>query len=325
MQAGVLKVEIYLNELSFHGQFQEISEFKNALDLMMEMRLTARRFGREIHCRKNISEVKITHNKNLHQIIGALTLNEQRALIEWFNRRGPFWEDGRQHSADDYLEHNGDVITESSLGEAAYCIHLGIDRRTASTSPSTFLSDPLKVNFHLNNQNPYPIDVKNYYSSKLLEDELKASAPSPLTWNALAGQCRLRFVELSFSEDCFEPLDGLPFSQSAAISIIDRLSVLNEFKTCFDLNGQRTPRGHFLYQEYFTGDKGWFSDSSDTEKIVFKNELNFNHPANNGGKISCPWHGKIKLPPQYRIHFSWPVAYDQPLHIVYTGPKITKK
>lgn len=95
-------------------------------------------------------------------------------------------------------------------------------------------------------------------------------------------------------------------------------------KDCFDDRGKRTPEGHTLYQKHFTGDKAWFSDSSDTEKARFKNELIFKHPANPNEVLFCPWHGKVKTP-QLRIHFSWPIREDQPLYIVYVGPKITKR
>ncbi|MEI7996656.1 MAG: hypothetical protein WCH01_17300 [Methylococcaceae bacterium] len=87
---------------------------------------------------------------------------------------------------------------------------------------------------------------------------------------------------------------------------------------------RNTDEGNRLYQEHFTGDKAWFSTSSDDEKIEFKNELTFNHPNNKDEKLFCPWHGKIKTP-QIRIHFSYPIRADKPLYVPYIGLKITKK
>jgi hypothetical protein len=79
-----------------------------------------------------------------------------------------------------------------------------------------------------------------------------------------------------------------------------------------------------LYQEYFTGKKAWFTDSSDSEKNRFKSQLTFKHPDVAGEDLICTWHGKVKSP-QIRLHFSWPVSADTPLYVVYVGPKITKK
>lgn len=85
-----------------------------------------------------------------------------------------------------------------------------------------------------------------------------------------------------------------------------------------------------IYRNFFTGKKGGggrgalFSDSSDDEKIKFETEMRFKHPAEVNKTLFCPWHGKVQTPP-LRIHFSWPVRADDPLYVVYVGPKITKR
>jgi hypothetical protein len=95
-------------------------------------------------------------------------------------------------------------------------------------------------------------------------------------------------------------------------------------KGCFDDQGHRNDEGHRLYANHFTGAKASFSDSSDSEKNDFRNELTFAHPEQPGETLFCAWHGKIKTP-QIRIHFSWPVRSEAPLYVVYVGPKITKR
>ena len=101
-------------------------------------------------------------------------------------------------------------------------------------------------------------------------------------------------------------------------------SANRKYKGCFDEHGQRTPEGDRIYQDYFTGDKAWFTDSSESEKHNFKSSLTFLDPENKKEHIFCPWHGKINTP-KMRIHFSWPISHDKPLHMVYIGHKLTKK
>lgn len=320
---GLFEVKIYLNELSFHGQFPDVNAFKDAIGEMMKIRQTAIKFGKEIHCFRKLTDAQVTHSMSFVQILNFLKKDEQRALMAWFDRHGQFGEEGQHHSSDDYLAHHDELVTDSALGEAAYCLLKGVDRRVASLCPSNFEPSSLAVNFHLNSGEIESASVINYVTPKLIEMELEEYVSIPSSWNGLFDYCRLRFTELEFSTNCFNRLHGHPFVVSAAHAIVERFSVLNEFKSCFDTNGQRTARGQYLYQEYFTGSKAWFSDSSETEKNHFKKEMTFDHPVDDATKIFCPWHGKVKTP-QLRIHFSWPVVNENPLFIVYAGPKITK-
>ena len=74
--------------------------------------------------------------------------------------------------------------------------------------------------------------------------------------------------------------------------------------------------------DHFHGEKSWFSDSSDSEKRKFKQDLTFPHPERAQENLFCTWHGKVKTP-QYRVHFSWSFGTD-PVYVTYVGPKITK-
>ncbi len=108
------------------------------------------------------------------------------------------------------------------------------------------------------------------------------------------------------------------------------LEILNRFKVCFDEKGQRTAEGNTIYQDFFTGKKeggghgAMFSDSSDSEKNEFGKELTFNHPGAPTQTLFCPWHGKVQTP-QLRVHFSDPIRANEPLYVVYVGPKLTKR
>ena len=102
------------------------------------------------------------------------------------------------------------------------------------------------------------------------------------------------------------------------------LSILDRFAVAFESDGRRSVEGHRLYQDYFTGDRGWFSDSSDTEKSNFGRDMHFRHPDKPGETIPCYWHGKVNQL-TLRIHFSWPVRAGEPLYVMYIGQKITRR
>ncbi len=243
--------------------------------------------------------------------------------MQWLTRLGPFWDDVRQHGGNDWFEYNGVIVTDTAVGEAAYCLFHGIPRGLVSVNPSQWLTSPLSVAW-CDNEDVRSIDVPNYWDAEELQVAL-AEAPVPLaSWRDLAATARSRCPDLTFSPDSFEPLYGQPFAKGAAERLLQLLNVLHDLKNCFDERGERTPEGHEMFQQYFTGDKAWFSDSSDTEKSDFRQNLTFQHPTRPGKYLFCTWHGKVKTP-QLRIHFSWPIRANEPLYLVYVGPKITKR
>ena len=316
-------MELIFNELSIHGQFYDISFFREAIGRIMSIRKMARRYGRELHCHQNIQYSKVKGDQILLEFIGSLGRDRQRVLMQWLTRHGPFWEDVRQHSGDDYLEYDDEMVTDGALGEVAYCIAHGVDRALVSIDPSFWLTTPLPVDWHYNSY-AKRIKVLNYWSVDELEISLAHAPSSLLSWEDMANTARIRYPDLIFALNCFEPLKGYPFDKGSADRILLRLGVLNTMKRCFDASGQRTPEGHTLYQKHFTGAKAWFSDSSDKEKNQFTKELTFPHPADSDKTIFATWHGKVKTP-QWRIHFSWPIRATEPLYILYAGPKITKR
>lgn len=324
MPAGGSDVDLLLNDLSFHGQFSDVPAFKAAIQRIMSMRQLARRFGRELHCHRELAHAQVTHDQRLPQVLQALAKDEQRALMQWFTRQGPYWDDARLHSPGDYLEYGGEVVTDKALGEAAFAHFSGIDSRLASLCPSNFEASPLKVTWLEDQGAARSVDVPNYWEERGLEAALRDAPVVVSSWEQMADLGRTRCNTLTFTTDCFEPLRGHPFVDGAARQILVLLDALDRFRQCFDANGQRTQEGQRLYQEHFTGDKAWFSDSSDAEKHEFRTALHFRDPRDAETRLFCPWHGKVKTP-QIRIHFSWPVPADEPLYVVFVGPKITKR
>lgn len=316
-------MELIFNELSIHGQFHDIAAFRDAIGRVMSIRQIARRFGRELQCHRNVVNVNIAPDTAMPAAVGRLNIESRRALMQWLTHYGPFWEDARQHGDDDWLEYNGKIVTDTAVGEAAYCLFYAIDRALVSMNPSSWLLSHLTVDWY---ENGYvrSVDVPNYWDADQLTEAL-ASSPAPLeTWEDLAVVARSRYPDLTFSADSFEPLRGHPFGRGTANRLLSRLATLHELKSRFDNRGARTPEGHSIYEKHFTGDKAWFSDSSDSEKSAFRNSLMFPHPAKPGEFLFCTWHGKVRTP-QLRIHFSWPIQAGEPLYVVYVGPKITKR
>jgi hypothetical protein len=288
------------------------------------MRQSARRYGREIHCNRNLINAPVTSTQKLPEIVLGLEKSERSVLMQWISRQGPFWEENRLHAEDEYLECAGAVVTDTALGEAAYGNFTGGDNRLASLEPSSFVSTPLDVALVQCDGSSVDIPVVNYWRPADLHADLAALPPLVASWRDLEEICRRQFSRLTFSADCFLPLRGHPFVLGASRQILAEIDVLNRFADCFNDDGTRSAEGQRLYQDHFTGEKAWFTDSTDQEKVDFENELLFSHPTDEKATISCPWHGKVKWP-QIRIHFSSPIRYLEPVYIVYIGPKLTKR
>ena len=319
-------MELLVNDLSIHGQFHDLGTFRSALMQVMGIRKTAQRYGRELYCHRKISNAQVTRSVSLPQAIQGLTRDEQQSVMLWLNRHGPFWDEAeRRHSPDEYLECNGAVVTDTAVGEAAYRCLDRIETSLVSLIPSSWNFSPVAVRWWKSDEEVETVEVPNYWDADTLEGDLRTAPAQITSWKMLANVSKARCPQLTFSSDCFDPLQGYPLVSKAAQDILSRLETLNQLKTCFDTEGKRTDEGHRLYREHFTGERAWFSDSSVPEKDNFRTEMTFSHPALPGRYLFCPWHGKVNYTPPLRIHFSWPVTASDPLHVVYIGPKITRR
>lgn len=322
-------MDFLLNDRSLHAQFHDLPSFRSSLDAVMTLRAAVEREGRAVACHRALLEARLTSGKTLRQVVAALPRAQQSALLAWITKHGPFWEDLRQHGPDDWLEWRGDIVTDTALGEAAFANRRGADRHLLSFCPSDFAHHPIVVDWR-RGEELLPVSVPNYWELASLQRAL-AAAPAPLaTWAALEDRARARFDELTLTRDAFAPLAGHPFVPAAADRLLFILGTLDRLRRCFSTDGSRTTEGHQIYQDFFTGKKvaggrgAMFSDSSDSEKADFASELRFPHPDIPGETLCCPWHGKVQTPP-FRVHFSYPIRADEPLYVVYVGPKLTKR
>jgi len=318
-------VQFLVNDLSLHGQFRAPVEFFESVDVLMSIRQRIRRAGWELFCHREMVHAQVTPELTMPQVIQYMRHEKRIAWMQWLTRLGPYWSDERKHGDDDWLElEDGTIVTDGAIGEAAFCRLHGLDRDTVSIVPSDWEHNPVQVTWRKGDGEQRTVDVPNHWSADSVDATLK-TLPSPFdSWESLSEYCKRACERLTFADNAFETLKGHRYVHGAADRILIRLQLLNTMCGCFDEDGNRTAEGHRLYTDHFTGDKAWFSDSSDTEKNDFKSELTFPHPEKDGEYLFCPWHGKVKTP-QLRIHFSWPIANKTPLYIVYVGPKITKQ
>ena len=315
-------MELLLNDLSLHGQFPGITAFREAIHQVMSLRQLAGNFGRELHSHRNIVNSHITPTASLHDVLQTFPQNEKRALLQWLTRLGPFWEDTAEHGYDHWMDCGDEIVTETAVGEAAYCQSVGISRSLVSFVPSRWEYSPITV--RIVSDTATEVAVPNYWQTPELETALREAEPPIASWAQLESVSRTTFRRLTFSTDCFSYLDGQPFAPGAAARILIRLGVLDQLMGAVDAAGQRTRHGHQLYQSHFTGDRAWFSDSSDSEKREFAKELTFPNPAEASDVLFCTWHGKVNHPP-FRFHFAWPENPGAPLYVVYVGLKITRR
>lgn len=322
-------MDLLVNDMSLHGQYPDIQSFKSAIARVMKIKNMAKQYGLELLCHRKVVSAQIIKTKTLLQIIQSFDKNQKRAIMLWLTRTGPFWDDERLHTPEDYMVCQNQVVTDSAVGESAWCCMNGIDRCLVSFSPSEWEIPLLAVDLYEDEKSTGIVKVQNFWDLMTINTFFTKRPVLLNSWDQLRDIAGLRFEHLSFSDETFTHLKGYPFVHGAAQRLITLLQILNEFKTCHDKQGIRTKEGHELYQNFFTGKKGGggkgalFKDSSDSEKADFKKEMTFKHPTCSGETLFCPWHGSTQTP-QLRIHFSWPVKADEPIYIVYVGPKITK-
>ena len=319
-----------VNDLSLYGQYSDAQTFQTAMGRLMNMRQLARKFGSEIFCHRKVAFAKVTSVLSFPQIIQKFDRNKRHSIMQWLTRTGPFWEDERMHGSDDYLMCLEEIVTDSAVGEAAWCCLNGIERHLVSFSPSRWEMSPVSVDLFEDEELKQSVAVDNFWDTSTFKAFLEKKPPQINSWDQLRKMAVPRFPGLLFVDNAFDPLDGHPFAPGAAQRLIFLFNTLDRFKICHDEQGKRTAEGHEIYKNFFTGKKGGggkgalFKDSSDSEKAEFKKEMTFNHPARPGKSLFCSWHGSTQTP-QLRIHFSWPVKADEPFYVVYVGPKITKR
>ena len=314
-------LELLVNDLSFHGQFSNIVEFRKSLERLMQMKMMARRFEIEVYSHRNMVMVCIMPDMPMQKVLQLFSKSQRLSLLSWLSKR-PFWDEERSHGPDDYLEYNDKIVTDTAVGEAAYCCLRNVERHLVSLTPSAWDLSPVEVKWYRNDNDFETVTIPNYRRPDDLEATLRR-IPDIVSWDALRQAASIRCPHLNFTANSFEELRRYAFNRRVAEDILRRLEILECLQISFDARGQRTTEGHQIYMDYFTGKEAWFSDSSNTEKNKFRIKLTFPHPEHGSETLFCPWHGKVNHRPPLRIHFSWPIQAATPCYVVYIGPKLT--
>ena len=319
MPGGVSDMELLLNDLSVHGQFSSIPDFREAVHRIMRLRQAVSEQRRQLYVRRDILNRPAVAMESMQNALQRLSRDEKRAILGWIDKNGPFWVAAQNPNL--WLWHGDEIVTDTAVGEAAHYIMQGEDRWLVSFIPSDWGYSPVQVMMG-SNADAIAGEVPNYWQYPELEAALQQAEPPIMSWEQLSMFARAKFQRLTFANDYSSNMEKHPFAPGAKERIISLLDVLNRLMGEVDSVGLRTSEGHRIYQDHFTGDRAWFSDSSDTEKNDFNRELTFRHPDETGRELFCPWHGKVNNPP-FRIHFAWPERPGEALYVTYVGWKIT--
>lgn len=318
-------MDFLVNELSLHGQYANARDFKQSLGLLLSCGQHIENQGHSCYYSRELSTRKVTLELDLRQMLKSIgDRNFVQLVTNLLSKRGPFWSESRQHSEDDYFEYQDEVITNTALAEIAWRIADQRDCHAVSFNPSDFNYSPLAVEWHQSSGDISLIEVQNFWEVNTLTTFLKNSLKPPKNWEELIQQCINEYSRLTFANNLLDALNSEPFSGSIAERVRELLSILDELNTCFEEDGKFGLRGQEIKKNYFEKEKALFTDSSDSEKRDFRDAMTFKKPISSTGEtIFCPFHGKIKMSKQYRIHFNWPK--EKPTDPLYIGPKITKR
>lgn len=319
-------MELFANEMSIHRQFHDLPTFEDALGRLMGMRGVARRFGRDVYCHREFVAKEPVPGIPMLQAVQRLAVDKRRALLSWLTRGGPFWDDLRRHGPNEWLECRGELVTDTAVGEAGYRALHGSDCALISAVPSDWDYSPVEVSWSREEGrlDDRTATIENWRDSAALEAWLQDAAPPIRSWKDLEDVAKARFRSLTIVDRCFEPLAGVSFARSAADRFLVLLEILDRLAKAFDACGVPTSESTAIYRDYFAGENALFTDSSDSEKRRFRARLTFLHPDRPGESLFCTWHGKVRHM-TLRLHFSWPVRADEPVYVVYAGPKLTKR
>lgn len=320
-------MDLIANDLSIHRQFRDPSSFRSSFAGLIAMRQVAKHWERDVYCSRRMVLTEPMPGVPMSKAVAKyLSEAERRAVMAWMTRGGPFWEDEHRHHGDEWLECCGDIVTDSAVGEAACRHRNGVPTGLISVTPSKWTVSPVSVVCRKDDEHTvhWSADVQNWWEVAALKMALERAAPPLISWHELRETAVRRFRRLRFSDDCFTPLEGVPFAKGAADRLALCFAILNRLAGCFGKDRARTPEGQRTYEQYFMGDKALFSGSSEKEKQKYRQQLTFPHPDRPGEKLFCPWHGKMRRH-LIRLHFSWPIRADEPVYVVYVGRKITTR
>ena len=221
---GVRTLELLVNDLSFHGQFSNIVEFRKSLERLMQMKMMARRFEIEVYSHRNMVMVCIMPDMPMQKVLQLFSKSQRLSLLSWLSKR-PFWDEERSHGPDDYLEYNDRIVTDTAVGEAAYCCLRNVERHLVSLTPSAWDLSPVEVKWYRNDNDFETVTIPNYRRPDDLEATLRR-IPDIVSWDALRQAASIRCPHLNFTANSFEELRRYAFNRRVAEDLLRRLEIL---------------------------------------------------------------------------------------------------
>jgi hypothetical protein len=318
-------MEFVINELSIHGQFPSALDAQQTLKKLLAWRDRITREGLVLRSTRMLLDRPFTPTDAVRDVIKSCRDHTLRLrILNWLAKDGPYWDQEPLHGHDDHVECADEVITGSGIAEAAFAVARGHEREVLSVAPSSWERSPLFIDWIRSDTDRQTVSLENVWQEEQLARRLELAQREVASWTDLADWARRACPNIVLASDVVAPLSRTPFVPGAARRFEELLATLDRVERSFDHDGKLTAAGMQTYQDHFVGEKAWFSDSSDAEKVDFKREMTFPHPERPNERLFCPWHGKVKIQ-QMRVHFSHPITKLDPLFVVYMGPKITRR
>ena len=316
-------MRIFLNELALADAWTSTSSVHRPLNQILQVRQQEPLLRDALYCARRMGEVRNAAGIDLFRAAQKLPRDTRVQLFEWIAKRGPFIENDRQFIDEDLFFFDDVEVTDLGLGEAARRIRADLRAATLSlvgNKHSRFSGSPLSVIQGFPDEIIAEVPVPNYTESKSLVDVLRAMAPSPTNWHDFLDVCRHRFNLLHIGPHCDATLGRLPYMPVARRQIMELLNVLQRVRAEMNDAGQLSPQGLELRNTFFTGERAWFSNESESRR---NRPRDFTFPDPGGGNdVVCFWHGKVSTA-AIRIHFDWPVDPGaRRLRVVYIGQHI---
>ena len=312
---------ILFNDASLHGQFLAVEPFKESLRVLWDIRKALIAKGLQLRVCRSVRLRQVTPTETFNDFLGAIPNELRIRLLLWLDREGPFWDDGRQHSGSEYFQCYEEPVTDTGAAEAACFVAAGGASWLFSLDPSSFLADPLVVEWLDRKDGDLHLSIPNGWTSEHAERCASTFERPFLSWDELLKWAEIDCGNLLLSEEIRSQLPP-QFIPSVAQRSRVLLAALNEIVGYMKEGSSEALEG--MREVWMHGDSAPFSPSSRTEIRDHKADLTFRSPQT-GESVFCSWHGKINTP-KMRIHFEWPLPDGETrLFVPYIGPKLTKK
>lgn len=320
-------MRIYLNEASVQGQFQDETEFRRLLELLMAARARSPALA-GMRTTPKLADQPVSHERNVRQVVqgwrGSPTAG---ALLAWVGRNGPFIETDRLNEDEDLFHCLSVEVTDGGLGEAARRIKSGESAWSVSFQGGApdFACSPLSVIHGFEDEPLGQYPVENFWDMEAAIARALMEQGPATNWQAMVEEARQRFPKLLLPNSLYEDsrLSREPFDAIIRDRFYALLECLNAYMCGRDDAGNEGPGSAEILQSHFQGERALFSPESATNKRDFRREMTFPDPES-GPEIFAHYHGKISHR-IFRLHFDWPVPSSAPkLKVLYLGPKLTK-